>query len=106
MGWILQLELKSFNASVTVLCSKVEQINYPQFDVVLARAVAELNDLFSMSYNIIKKNSTLLFHKGVHIDTELNNATKYWKFDYSLHESTIEKGSYIIEVKNLIKSIS
>ena len=86
--------------------SKVEQINYPQFDVVLARAVAELNDLFSMSYNIIKKSSTLLFHKGVHIDTELKKATKYWTFDYSLHESTIEKGSYIIEVKNLIKSIS
>ena len=89
-----------------VIHSRVEQINYPQFDIVLARAVAELNDLFSMSYNIIKKTSTLLFHKGVHIDTELKKATKYWTFDYLLHESKTEKGSYIIEVKNLIKSVT
>jgi len=99
---ISELSIKN----VEVIHSKAEQINNPQFDIVLARAVAELNDLFSMSYNLIKKNSTLLFHKGVHIDTELKKATKYWKFEYTLHENEQEKGSYIIEVKNLIKSIT
>ena len=59
-----------------------------------------------MSYQIKKENTIFLLHKGIHIDNEIADATKYWDFDYHLYESRIEKGSFIIEIKNLIKSIS
>ena len=37
---------------------------------------------------------------------EIDEATKYWKFDHNLHENSVEKGSYILELNNVIKSIT
>ena len=54
----------------------------------------------------MKKNTIFLLHKGIHIDKEIDDATKYWDFEHYLHENGLEKGSFIIEVKNLIKSIA
>ena len=97
-------ELKLKNTYV--IPHKAEKATNQKFDIVLARAVGRLNDLLSISYNISKKNTTFLFHKGIHIDDEIDEATKYWKFDHILHENSVEKGSYILEVNNVIKSIT
>ena len=85
---------------------KAEKIENKKFDIILARAVSQLNHLLSISYNICKKNTTLLLHKGVHIDKEIVQATKYWDFSHVLHENDREKGSFILELKNIIKSIT
>ena len=95
-------ELKLKNTYV--IPHKAEKATNQKFDIVLARAVGRLNDLLSISYNISKKNTTFLFHKGIHIDDEIDEATKYWKFDHILHENSVEKGSYILELNNVIKS--
>ena len=95
-------ELKLKNTYV--IPHKAEKATSQKFDIVLARAVGRLNDLLSISYNISKKNTTFLFHKGIHIDDEIDEATKYWKFDHILHENSVEKGSYILELNNVIKS--
>ena len=97
-------ELKLKNTYV--IPHKAEKATSQKFDIVLARAVGRLNDLLSISYNVSKKNTTFLFHKGIHIDDEIDEATKYWKFDHILHENSVEKGSYILEVNNVIKSIT
>ena len=89
-----------------VIPHKAEKATNQKFDIVLARAVGRLNDLLSISYNVSKKNTTFLFHKGIHIDDEIDEATKYWKFDHILHENSVEKGSYILELNNVIKSIT
>ena len=99
---IANLDLKN----TKVIPTKAEKIINKKFDIILARAVSQLNHLLSISYNICKKNTTLLLHKGVHIDKELVQATKCWNFTYILHENEIEKGSFILELKNLIKSIT
>ena len=83
---------------------KAEKIEKRKFDFILARAVSQLNHLLSISYKLCKKNTTLLLHKGVNIDSELIRATKYWNFEYTLHENPKNKRSYIIEIKNIIKS--
>ena len=95
-------ELKLKNTYV--IPHKAEKATNQKFDIVLARAVGRLNDLLSISYNVSKKNTTFLFHKGIHIDDEIDEATKYWKFDHNLHENSVEKGSYILEVNNVIKT--
>jgi len=99
---IVKLDLKN----TEVIPIKVEKIENKKFDIILARAVSKLNHLLSISYNICKKNTTLLLHKGVHIDDELLQATKYWNFTHVLHENTKQKGSFILEINNLIKSIT
>mgnify|MGYP000089732691 FL=1 len=97
-------ELKLKNTYV--IPHKAEKATNQKFDIVLARAVGRLNDLLSISYNLSKKSTTFLFHKGIHIDDEIAEATKYWKFDHNLHENSVEKGSYILELNNVIKSIT
>ena len=97
-------ELKLKNTYV--IPHKAEKATNQKFDIVLARAVGRLNDLLSISYNVSKKNTTFLFHKGIHIDDEIDEATKYWKFNHILHENSVEKGSYILELNNVIKSIT
>ena len=98
----LALDLKN----TEVIPIKAEKIENKKFDIILARAVSQLNHLLSISYNICKKNTTLLLHKGVHIDEEIVQATKYWDFTHVLHENEREKGSFILELKNIIKSIT
>jgi len=99
---IINLDLKN----TEVIPVKAEKIKNKKFDIILARAVSQLNRLLSISYNLCKKNTTLLLHKGVHIEDEIVQATKCWNFNYVLHESEREKGSFILELKNIIKSIT
>ena len=56
---IANLDLKN----TEVIPIKAEKIENKKFDIILARAVSQLNHLLSISYNICKKNTTLLLHK-------------------------------------------
>ena len=105
IDFLLKCKEKLKLTNVEVIPERVENIKKKKFDYVIGRAVTQLNSFFSMSYNVRKKNTIFLLHKGIHIDKEIEDATKYWNFEHYLHENTMEKGSFIIEVKNLIKSI-
>ena len=91
--------------NVKVIHNRAENIKGIKFDYILSRAVAQLNRLFSISCNIKKEKTIFLFHKGIHIDKEISEATKYWNFKYHLYDNEIENGSFIFEGKNIIKSI-
>jgi len=106
IDFLLKCKEKLNLNNVEVIPYRVENIKNKKFDYVIGRAVSQLNSFFSMSYNIKKENTIFLLHKGIHIDKEIDEATKYWDFAHHLHENNIEKGSFIIEIKNLIKSIS
>ena len=106
VDFLLKCKEKLKLTNVEVIPSRVESIKNKKFDYIIGRAVTQLNSFFSMSYNIKKENTIFLLHKGIHIDKEIEDATKCWDFLHYLHGNDIEKGSFIIEVKNLIKSIS
>ena len=106
IDFLIKCKEKLKLTNVEVIPDRVENIKNMKFDYVIGRAVTQLNSFFSMSYNIKKENTIFLLHKGIHIDKEIDDATKYWGFEHHLHENDIEKGSFIIEIKNLIKSIS
>ena len=106
IDFLLKCKEKLKLINVEVIPDRVENIKNKKFDYVIGRAVTQLNSFFSMSYNVKKENTIFLLHKGIHIDKEIDDATKYWDFEHYLHVNDTEKGSFIIEVKNLIKSIS
>ena len=92
--------------NVQIINDRVENIKNDSFDYIISRATAKINDIFSMSYHLNKNSTIYLLHKGVHIVDEINFTTKYWKFDYSIHENNLEKGSNIFEAKNIAKTIT
>ena len=106
VDFLLKCKEKLAISNIEVIHNRVEDIKNKKFDYVIGRAVTQLNSFFSISYDITKKNTIFLLHKGIHIDKEINEATKYWVFEHNLYKNTLEEGSFIIEIKNLIKSIS
>ncbi|WP_375413510.1 16S rRNA (guanine(527)-N(7))-methyltransferase RsmG [uncultured Bradyrhizobium sp.] len=61
-------------------------------DCVTARAVAPLHQLVGFAAPLVTKGATALLMKGQDVDTELTEATKYWKFTPRLHSSLTGQG--------------
>ena len=69
------------------------------FDIVVSRALANLNLLIYFSKNLIKKNSELFFLKGKKIYQEVEDAKKQYSFTYELFNSITSTDGKIIKLK-------
>lgn len=74
-----------------------------QPDVVSARAVAPLKELFSEAYPLLKTGAKGLFPKGQDVEAELTEASKYWRFEYDLVPSLTSPDSQIVVIRSLAK---
>ena len=90
-------------SNVNIINDRVENLKNRKFDIVTCRAVAKLTKIFKYSHNLTKQNTVFLLHKGINVVEEINEATKYWFFKYSLIENKLEKNSFIIKIYNLKK---
>lgn len=67
------------------------------FNIIVSRALANINLLLEFSQNLSNQNTKLIFLKGKKIYEEINEAKKYWKFNYELIDSiTSSEGKIII----------
>lgn len=76
-----------------------DEIDVP--DVVTARALASLSDLFMLAEPWLAKGSKALFQKGRDYQREIDESRVGWSFDLIQHESAIDKASVILEIRNL-----
>jgi len=72
-----------------------------QPEVVSARALAPLSELFGLAYPLLKTGAKGLFPKGQDVEAELTEAAKYWKFEYDLVPSLTNPDSQIVVVRSL-----
>lgn len=70
-------------------------------DVVTARALASLNDLFVLAEPWLTRGAKALFQKGRDYQREIDESRVGWSFDLIQHESAIDKASVILEISNL-----
>ncbi|MEN5275317.1 16S rRNA (guanine(527)-N(7))-methyltransferase RsmG [Brucella sp. TWI432] len=70
-------------------------------DVVTARALASLNDLFVLAEPWLTRGAKALFQKGRDYQREIDESRVDWSFDLIQHESAIDKASVILEISNL-----
>ena len=70
-------------------------------DIITARGLAELNEIFELSVHLTNSKTKYLLQKGKNIDYEIKKALEKWNFEYILHESKTSSEGYIIEVHNL-----
>lgn len=71
-------------------------------DVISARALASLTELFTLCQNwLAKPNAYALFQKGKNYKDEIVEAQLLWSFDVELFQSAIDIDSVILKISNL-----
>ena len=70
-------------------------------DVVTARALAPLKTLCDQASSLIQRGAIGLFPKGLDVDTELTEASKYWKLEAEKLPSKTSPDGCIVAVRNL-----
>jgi 16S rRNA (guanine527-N7)-methyltransferase len=71
-------------------------------DCVTARAVAPLHMLLGFAEPVVGKGARALFPKGQDVESELTDATKYWKIKPQLHPSRTGNG-WIVELESIAR---
>jgi 16S rRNA (guanine527-N7)-methyltransferase len=75
----------------------VDRITGP-IDCVTARALAPLHQLIGFAEPLMRQGATALFLKGQDVESELTEATKYWKIKPILHSSLTGGQGWIVEL--------
>ena len=91
------------NLEIKTICTRVEKIKKQQFDFVVCRAFAPLIKLLDYSRFFSKKNTSLLFLKGRSVNKEIEDAKKYFSFEYNLYPSKSEGDGFVLKINKFKK---
>ena len=83
--------------------SKLEELSNIDFDCIVSRALAPLDQLLIYSQKFLKKDGYCLFLKGKNLLQEVELAKKSFEFEYELHASLTSQESNIIKVSKISK---
>lgn len=100
----LRQAAREASAAAVVHAERIEDfVNHaPEgIEVVTARALAPLVDLFAMAYPLLKKGAYGLFPKGQDVASELTEATKCWKIQADLVPSRTDPKARIVILRGL-----
>lgn len=88
---------------VTVINQRIESMEIEEgYDLITARALANLNQLLKYSKPLSHKHTQFLFLKGADLQAEIEDAQKNWEFDLEIFPSLTHSQGHIICIKNLI----
>ena len=86
--------------------SKLEELSNIDFDCIVSRALAPLDQLLIYSQKFLKKDGYCLFLKGKNLLQEVELAKQSFEFEYELHASLNSQESNIIKVSKISKIIT
>ncbi|PTM40433.1 16S rRNA (guanine(527)-N(7))-methyltransferase RsmG [Bosea sp. 124] len=89
-------------APVTVHAARIDDVIgdfVGRVDVVTARALAPLPQLLEWCKDLLRTGTLGLFPKGQHLDTELTEASRYWKIQASTVSSVTDGAARILMVR-------
>ena len=81
--------------SVSVECAKVQRVR-GQFDVITARAVAQLDRFLAMAHHLSKSGTVWVLPKGKNAQSELAQAQLNWHCDALVEQSCTDPESQIL----------
>jgi len=84
---------------VEILTQRSEEVHF-MYDILTARAFANLDKIFKCTQNIKIKDKYLLL-KGENYNTEINDALVNWSFNYNVYNSESSKNGKVLEINNL-----
>lgn len=102
----LKTVLGSLGAPATVENARIEasSVRSQRFDVVTARALADLSLLFTLSQPWLSAGARGLFHKGRDYRREVEETKDDWTFDLIEHPSVVDTEGVILDVSNLARN--
>ena len=71
--------------------------------IVTARALASLSQLYALSEPWLSRGARALFHKGRDYRREIEETIHNWESDLIEHPSVVEQSSVILEIRSLRK---
>ncbi len=86
---------------VIVHNSSVESMKVDYCDIITARGLASLDDIFTVTTNIRNQKTKLFLLKGKNIEKEIKNALDKWNFKYIIHQSKTSSEGCVLEVEQL-----
>ncbi|MBV2142024.1 16S rRNA (guanine(527)-N(7))-methyltransferase RsmG [Falsochrobactrum sp. TDYN1] len=92
----LDVPARVHSARIEAMWGKIETP-----EIVTARALASLNDLFRLAEPWLTSGSRALFQKGRDYQREIDESRVGWSFDLVQHQSAIDPASVILEISNL-----
>ncbi|MCB1378718.1 MAG: 16S rRNA (guanine(527)-N(7))-methyltransferase RsmG [Alphaproteobacteria bacterium] len=103
----LREAIRVTGARATVMQMRLEALTaataLPDVDVVVSRALAPLDRLLSYASVFLGRGAIGLFHKGQDVDSELTEATKYWRINLIKHLSVTDSRGVILEVREAVR---
>jgi 16S rRNA (guanine527-N7)-methyltransferase len=95
--------VRTLSLSAIVHHHRIEDVmeSLPVPDIVTARALAPLPLLLRLAFPKLSRNIPAFFHKGRDHASEIQSARGEFNFDLLVHQSRVETGSVILEIRNV-----
>lgn len=87
--------VESLQLGAEILCEKAERVG-GCFDVITARAVANLSDLLKLSAHLSTRNTVWALPKGRNGSAELAQARHAWQGEFHVERSVTDADSWIV----------
>jgi 16S rRNA (guanine527-N7)-methyltransferase len=84
--------------------SRVEEVDLPPQDVVVARACAPLDRLLEMAEKLVSIHTVCIFAKGIQAEQELTAARSRWKMQVRQVPSRTDPGGRILVLTEVARA--
>lgn len=88
-------------SNAEVINERIEGAQISISDIVSARALAPLTDLFTLSRGFADQDTTFLFQKGRNWASEIEVAQNHWSFEYDAIKSETDSNAVILKIRGL-----
>ena len=99
----LREAVRACGAPAVVRAERIEDVRGEAFDVVTARALAPLTQLFECAESLWKENTVGVFLKGRDVEVELADAAESWRFQFDLRPSRSDPDGRIVRIEGLAR---
>lgn len=97
----LRTVIAELNLDTKVRQDRIETIRDYKADIITARALKSLKELFKLCAPLMKKDSVALFLKGRALAEELTESSQWWRFKYEKLPSISDPSGNVLIIKDL-----
>tara|TARA_R110002051_G_scaffold38640_5_gene82021 strand:+ start:26996 stop:27607 length:612 start_codon:yes stop_codon:yes gene_type:complete len=99
----LRTAARELKLNISVLADRIEQVPPQNADILSARALSSLQDLFPLISRHLAPGAHSILPKGRSFAEEISAAEQNWRFELDAHPSMTEPDARILVVKDIAR---